>query len=353
MDGLEGEGPAEAPGLTAERMIFTVAARVLLAFALLVALHMFLRGHDLPGGGFVAGLIAALALIMQYMGGDLKRILAHIRIDFWIWIGIGVVIAGLTGLASVAAGLPFLTSGTRRPVVPLLGEIPLVSAMGRSRRLSGRLRHHASDSDFSRTSPTQAVGDEERPAMELMMASESESDVLPCICCSVGGRSHWCWGCRCCPQPPISLFCPWDDFDRVPPIVAAGAEDYADQLPQALLTAIVIGFGMTGFIMALAARTRHQTGSDHGRRRPVPGAGATLDPFARRSIIGLRCGALRSCTAPRSVKRAIGMGATVVAAAGDFLGGAVGPPLVYRLGNWPSPFGIVWLRITSPPSCCS
>jgi multicomponent K+:H+ antiporter subunit A len=111
-------------------MIFTVAARVLLPFALLVAFHMFLRGHDLPGGGFVAGLIAALALIMQYMGEDLKRRLAHIRIDLWLWIGGGVAIAGLTGLVSMVAGFPFLTSGTRRPVVPLLGEIPLVSAMG-------------------------------------------------------------------------------------------------------------------------------------------------------------------------------------------------------------------------------
>ena len=50
----------------------------------------------------------------------------------------------------------------------------------------------------------------------------------------------------------------------VSPIVTAGAEGYADPVPQALvLTAIVIGFGMTGFIMALAARTRHRTGSDH------------------------------------------------------------------------------------------
>ena len=50
----------------------------------------------------------------------------------------------------------------------------------------------------------------------------------------------------------------------VPPIVAAGAEAYADPLPQALvLTAIVIGFGMTGFIMALAVRVRNETGSDH------------------------------------------------------------------------------------------
>ena len=61
----------------------------------------------------------------------------------------------------------------------------------------------------------------------------------------------------------------------VPPIVAAGAEDYADPVPQALvLTAIVIGFGMTGFIMALAARTRNQTGSDHvDGVEPVPERG--------------------------------------------------------------------------------
>ena len=49
-----------------------------------------------------------------------------------------------------------------------------------------------------------------------------------------------------------------------PPIVTAGAELYADPVPQALvLTAIVIGFGMTGFLMALAVRLRHQTGTDH------------------------------------------------------------------------------------------
>jgi len=64
------------------------------------------------------------------------------------------------------------------------------------------------------------------------------------------------------------------------PIVAAGAEGYADPVPQALvLTAIVIGFGITGFIMALAARTRHQTRSDHvdgvepmTQRRPEHGS---------------------------------------------------------------------------------
>jgi multicomponent K+:H+ antiporter subunit C len=59
-----------------------------------------------------------------------------------------------------------------------------------------------------------------------------------------------------------------------PPIVVAqDMGDHADPLPQALiLTAIVIGFGMTGFSMALAVRTRHQTGSDQvDGLEPAPG----------------------------------------------------------------------------------
>ncbi len=49
-----------------------------------------------------------------------------------------------------------------------------------------------------------------------------------------------------------------------PPIVAPESTAYADPLPQALvLTAIVIGFGMTGFIIELALRARQDAGSDH------------------------------------------------------------------------------------------
>jgi len=49
-----------------------------------------------------------------------------------------------------------------------------------------------------------------------------------------------------------------------PPLVADGAAAYTDPLPQALvLTAIVIGFGTTGFLLALALRARAATGSDH------------------------------------------------------------------------------------------
>ena len=62
------------------------------------------------------------------------------------------------------------------------------------------------------------------------------------------------------------------------PILADGAR-LADPLPQALvLTAIVIGFATTGFVIELALRTRHETGRDHVDGHEYShGAGETRD----------------------------------------------------------------------------
>jgi len=49
-----------------------------------------------------------------------------------------------------------------------------------------------------------------------------------------------------------------------PPILIDGVTSYADPLPQALvLTAIVISFGMTAFLIVLSLRARYEFGSDH------------------------------------------------------------------------------------------
>lgn len=56
-----------------------------------------------------------------------------------------------------------------------------------------------------------------------------------------------------------------------PPVIAARAAGYADPLPQALvLTAIVISFGMTAFVIVLALKARAELGNDHvdGTREP-------------------------------------------------------------------------------------
>lgn len=49
-----------------------------------------------------------------------------------------------------------------------------------------------------------------------------------------------------------------------PPVIGAGLPGYADPLPQALvLTAIVIGFAMTAFVIMLALKARAEMGTDH------------------------------------------------------------------------------------------
>jgi multicomponent K+:H+ antiporter subunit C len=56
-----------------------------------------------------------------------------------------------------------------------------------------------------------------------------------------------------------------------PPVIAVQAAGYADPVPQALiLTAIVISFGMTAFVIVLALKARAELGNDHvdGRHEP-------------------------------------------------------------------------------------
>ncbi|MBX3300821.1 MAG: monovalent cation/H+ antiporter subunit A [Nitrospira sp.] len=127
--GLRTDTPPAVPLPSMNQILFAAAARVLLPFALLVAVYVFLRGHNLPGGGFLAGLVAALALVMQYMGDGLRPILARVRIDFLALIGAGVLLAGVTGLASMLAGAPFLTSATGHWRIPLIGDLTLASAI--------------------------------------------------------------------------------------------------------------------------------------------------------------------------------------------------------------------------------
>lgn len=80
-------------------------AAVMLAFSLIV----LLRGHNAPGGGFIGGLIAASAAAVYGMArgvGEVRRLLRANPIGL---AGLGVLVAGISGLLSLPAGAPFLT----------------------------------------------------------------------------------------------------------------------------------------------------------------------------------------------------------------------------------------------------
>ena len=137
MDGMRSQRPmqdAQARSWTfaGQPLMLRVAASVVLPVALVFSLYIFMRGHNQPGGGFIAGLITAVALVLQYMALGQSKAEALLRAAsgrrFVVWIGSGLSIAGLTGVGAFLWGRPFMTSAHGHPSLPILGEIPLASA---------------------------------------------------------------------------------------------------------------------------------------------------------------------------------------------------------------------------------
>jgi len=105
-----------------------VYLRFLLPFMGMVAVYFFMRGHNLPGGGFVAGLVFSAAIIMQYMIGGTLWVESRLRMQPYKWIAWGLLTAGGTGLGAWLLGYPFLTSHTAHLDLPVLGELHVPSA---------------------------------------------------------------------------------------------------------------------------------------------------------------------------------------------------------------------------------
>ena len=94
-----------------------------------IAIYLFLRGHDLPGGGFAAGVTMSIALILQYMAGGTRWIEARLRILPISWAGLGLLCAAFTGMGAWLFGHPFLTSYFQYLDLPLIGKVPFATAL--------------------------------------------------------------------------------------------------------------------------------------------------------------------------------------------------------------------------------
>ncbi len=109
-------------------LVPAVLVRLLLPVCAVVAFYLFMRGHNQPGGGFVAGLVMAVGFIAQYIVGGTQWVEARMPLRPPRWISFGLAVATLTGLGALVVGHPFLTSHTAHFTVPLLGEVHFPSA---------------------------------------------------------------------------------------------------------------------------------------------------------------------------------------------------------------------------------
>jgi multicomponent K+:H+ antiporter subunit A len=123
--------PDREAGATAAEYLYVPSVIMQWMFPVIIVLaaYLFLRGHDAPGGGFAAGVAMAAGFILQYMAAGTAWVEARLRVLPVYWIGGGLLLAALTGMAAIVLGDPFLTSYFRYAELPLVGKVPMASAI--------------------------------------------------------------------------------------------------------------------------------------------------------------------------------------------------------------------------------
>jgi multicomponent K+:H+ antiporter subunit A len=111
-------------------LMMVVATRVMLPLSLVVGVYIYLRGHNDPGGGFIAGLVVSIALIMQYMASGFGWAQNRMKISYHALIALGVLAAAITGMGAWVNNMPFLTSDFGHFHIPYIGSFELATAMG-------------------------------------------------------------------------------------------------------------------------------------------------------------------------------------------------------------------------------
>lgn len=111
----------------------TVIAEIITRFSFpiifLFALYLLLAGHNNPGGGFIAGVMASVALALQYVVFGMREVQRFTPANYLGLVALGLSLALGTGLGSLVLGWGFLKSGILHLTLPIFGEVEVVSAL--------------------------------------------------------------------------------------------------------------------------------------------------------------------------------------------------------------------------------
>ncbi|MCK0097441.1 monovalent cation/H+ antiporter subunit A [Yoonia sp. F2084L] len=109
-------------------MMMVVLTRGMMPVVMMVGFYIFLSGHNEPGGGFIAGLIVSIGMVMQYMASGFSWASARLKYPYHGVIGAGVLVAGFTGIGSWFVDKPFLTSDFTYVRIPPFEKFELATA---------------------------------------------------------------------------------------------------------------------------------------------------------------------------------------------------------------------------------
>ncbi|MFQ3588221.1 MAG: Na+/H+ antiporter subunit B [Fimbriimonadaceae bacterium] len=116
-----------------ESLILQAASRFMMPLFLSFSLFLLLRGHDLPGGGFIGGLVFSAAFALHALTFGLESARQTLRVEPKSLLGTGLALAILAGILAVVQGYDFLTglwSTFQTPMGELKLGTPLLFDLG-------------------------------------------------------------------------------------------------------------------------------------------------------------------------------------------------------------------------------
>ncbi|MGO1246057.1 MAG: Na+/H+ antiporter subunit B [Oceanisphaera sp.] len=107
-------------------IILQTSTRMLVPLLLLFSIFLLLRGHNEPGGGFIAGLVASSAFALHLFAFDASSTKKLLKVETQLLMSVGLILALLSGMVGVVfRGQSFLTSQWFNVTVPGIGELAL------------------------------------------------------------------------------------------------------------------------------------------------------------------------------------------------------------------------------------
>lgn len=128
-DPVDGAAGTVDDGSVRRSPILDVGVGAVFHTVLVVSLFLLVSGHNAPGGGFVAGLVAGAAFVLHDVAADFQPRLRRFRFPPEALLGTGLLVAVVTGLASLAAGRTFLESDLASLDLPLFGAVKVTSSL--------------------------------------------------------------------------------------------------------------------------------------------------------------------------------------------------------------------------------
>lgn len=110
-------------------LIVQAATRVLTPAIFLLSLFLLVRGHDEPGGGFIGGLVAGAAVVLEFLAGGPEGVRRFPPVRGTVLLATGIGLAIAYGLAGLALGDAFLQGAVWKAKVPVAGELKVAASL--------------------------------------------------------------------------------------------------------------------------------------------------------------------------------------------------------------------------------